>query len=67
MYKIKVKKAERVNERLHACIKRLRNNWCDKVFDFVIAIAWYSFYIISILFGLFWIVILTVVAVKIAF
>ncbi|RFZ75622.1 hypothetical protein DS742_28010 [Lacrimispora amygdalina] len=46
------KKAERINERLHTWIKRFRKNWRDEMFDLLIAIAWYGFYIVGILFGL---------------
>lgn len=48
----KKNKAGRINERLYTWLKRFRKNWRDEIFDLLIAIAWYGFYIVGILFGL---------------
>ena len=52
----KKEKAERANERI-----KKRN---DEIIDFLIAVAWWVFHIIAILYGLFWIAIITILAVK---
>lgn len=60
-----VRKAERINERLDTRIIRLFKRW--HIIDLLIMIAWYSFHIAGILFGVIWIMVLTVIAIKAVF
>lgn len=61
----KVRKAERINERLDTRIIRLFKRWY--IFDLLITIAWYSIHIAGILFGVIWIVVLTAIAIKVVY